>query len=963
MDYLKNKLFHFIINEYNYSNEYGSNQYDLLRKLGVIFRDDKFIDLAINKLQILTNEDITDITNIFFANNVPVIKTHNDKSSVAAEYEKIIQFIKRNKVTFLPIGFSGHAMSFIIINEDNYYKIYFHNSGLGTERHNIKVDYTIKADSIIMKTIDEVLMKYFIHFLIMTDDIDNLYDNVLGLLENNSIYVKKYENIELTNELQSDSTYFEIQKVGNCSYRSIILAIHTYLILIKKRQPIVMNELLVLLKVYVTNKFFSDLTDYNLLFNNNQLKTLYQYCKDLYNDKKNTYFTDNQEFMQILKQIDNQITKIDDNLNLLEYNAQSFTKLLNNPMIAKLQLNQELPLDTNINNNKIKVNASFEEYLNNTIYQFPIYKKYDGFNLCKRLIGTNEIDNILDNYYDLDSVFSSSRVAIFYDIWSAVTYIKDKLNLNEKETLDPDLLILICFINKYLKSICENININKIVDYDYLNSKLMNLKVNNFNRYKLFDDSLKLLFNKEGLYFNYVLNQSDILLYKLYEILKIKSLPKEINTKFIEESIDHDKITGFYVSDYTDIVKKFAVCTLNILFNTPFGISSHNNSPTITLSEILNFKVNYDEEQFDKLLKIAQKDQDHEKQRQIKAHQLMCSIDIYTYLIKSFKKAFNGYNDVEISELLDNVPIKYDKTGGEIFNYDLLDQLFVSFYDGNNQELCYNGHGVITSISILEGLFNFTKKFDQVKTYHPKLIKTDYVDDPNQTGGVRGKKDNKSKKGTTQKVINILNDRIRKSGQQGIDPVNLIFNFFLQKSNATQFISEEGDLNNLEINRDLKTFVIQIVNEILNNNITNIKDATNEYNKLSKTETVKSLETKTNVELETEPEKIFDLKIKPFLEKNLTNILVNKKIDAKFIDDVITQILEYLNVLFDPETNISDIINNISNKQIRLSNSKYNVLYSNGKLNLSNKSKMSQEFKDGKQSIVNLFNSNKCNIL
>lgn len=338
MNYLDNQLFYFSLDEYHYDEEFGAVQMEIINNLGKVFKDINFKKL-ISSFNILTDDIYHDIIKIFFTSkNVIEFRSNPSNYKSLDELNKkindIINTVTTNSVTYFPVGYSKHAMGFLIHRIENTYAIYFHNTGLGTSSHNQMIDTTIKCDAIIKSTADETKFRTFLGFLLCTDNIAELYDNVLALLQTDTIYPiseQPEQPTPLRNLLDTSKTYHEIQYIGSCTYRSIVLPIYTYLVFIKKQHSLYFYELNSVIKLFQINDFLGKLQkeiDDSLNDPTKQIDidrmNLFGFVRDLFIDKKDTYFSDNVDAITFINDI---VSKINDIENtMLKVNKKDHTE-------------------------------------------------------------------------------------------------------------------------------------------------------------------------------------------------------------------------------------------------------------------------------------------------------------------------------------------------------------------------------------------------------------------------------------------------------------------------------------------------------------------------------------------------------------------------------------------------------------------------------------------------------------
>ena len=206
-DLISSKLLQFSLNEYHWG-EYGADRSDIISNFA------KFInvnDQIFKDLNIFGNDDNLVKFKDFINKSVELSEIASLSTRPATQQACETDFGKMNVILttpgtyYLPIAkasnditkidknhSSGHAIGVVIhtITPNNNYQVFILNSGYAVDYHNTQIDYTIKDDAIVKKTVtNSNVMHYFLYFLIMSSEIDQFYNTAVSILMQNDINI------------------------------------------------------------------------------------------------------------------------------------------------------------------------------------------------------------------------------------------------------------------------------------------------------------------------------------------------------------------------------------------------------------------------------------------------------------------------------------------------------------------------------------------------------------------------------------------------------------------------------------------------------------------------------------------------------------------------------------------------------------------------------------------------------
>jgi len=469
-----------------------------------------------------------------------------------------VPFAKKSNSLDEPEGNDRHCIAFIVntISANSYYEVYFLNSGFGTEYHKKLIDYTIKDDAIIKKSVDYKVMYYFLYFFIMTDEIYQFYHTALSILSNKDIWVKTDYNTHfkyIENELNTTDTYVETQQIGNCTFRSLHLGILTWMVFIKKMTisnfedwTTVMR--LLLIKSFLQNYYEKLTNDTNTL----EYHLLKDYIYEIYSDIYLKLYSTNDKFNNLLTDINGIIDLININSVLKKkfpFEDLTIPNITFNPgqtfRIDQSNIETEItesPLTRNINNSLIELRSDK-----------PAVLKY--YNLFQSLSQNYDHLSYFTNY---SNILGSRFNRFYYDINKLIIYLNNDFlgESNKTKILNPYNILFYSVLNSYASIIAKNFDLDKIDDYSIINKLTSDRLIPSFRIYDLTNKILNYEYIK-GNYLEYLTTHHDSLVKKIFMgVDSFDILKGDFNLQKLIDNFDLNtiKIIGMSIESIRNIL-------------------------------------------------------------------------------------------------------------------------------------------------------------------------------------------------------------------------------------------------------------------------------------------------------------------------------------------------------------------------------------------------------------------------
>lgn len=486
---LKNKFYYFCFNEYLYSDTEGSNISELSQSLLSILTNREFTDLIVN-VGIIKDVSVFDrfLETLKSVDTIDAsYKSHNNLSARVTELENKI---KANEFTYIPYVRENHATGIAIINKKltQVYDVYILNSGFGSNYHPSKIDNTRLVESVIAKhKIESDVLKYFLYFSCMSETFGEFYNTAGSVLNNKSIKSSSVNDFLVSDE-KSESNFWEAQKVGNCTYRSVTLAFYVYLCKLAGISSEDFKNLMFMMKLFIYNMLLNNIlqvfknpkSKYEFIKSSLHNRTVYNFSREYMHDLSAQYFTDNTVFATFLEQLTTKQTNIDDAI-INDYTTD-YPKFNRPPTDIDFSMR---PVESESSNNAYMIKKpTFDNYLHSQS------KSNETIKICDEL-------SILENIDETINIFIKS--GDFLDINQDLNHIFRemirKTGLTHSELLQPNQLngkamLTLSLLNSYIEEIYKSIDLKSVSSIsEYLDQIHTSKAVLDYNNFKIIQDA------------------------------------------------------------------------------------------------------------------------------------------------------------------------------------------------------------------------------------------------------------------------------------------------------------------------------------------------------------------------------------------------------------------------------------------------------------------------------------------
>lgn len=703
-DYIDSRLYYFLLDEYHYNENEGANSAKMIESYEKLLEDGTLRD-TIKDLDIFDNISTFDNILDFFKGSSRDSYQGNLGEKDREEYlDKIYSKLELDSVTqkilFIPIVLSKHAISIMIHKTGkNSHSIYFMNSGKGIKRHVIKISDTITNEAIYMKSGDDKLLKYFLGFMTLSNDIDTFYNTAIHVLTTKNIYAtnNEIETYMDNSEIFQDSNMFEVQLIGSCTFRTVYLGTYNYLVNILGNDPNVFNNFITVLRLYIIKQFIDD---YKRDPKEN-LEQTYHFTKDIFSRVSENIFSDNDQIISMVDEILKTIFEINNKKPLFNGAQVNYGTIQNT-----ISYKRNEAIDIIINSSQtIYYDQELLGYIDNR--KSKIIKKFEGFMVLKNF--DKQIEYF--NSYNNNNILSTHFVDIVPDIKS----IFDLFEINNidgtDEILTPDSPMLLQTLNNYLKNIFKDIEIPVNDDYRFLTNYYHDFLIGDYSSYQIFMKSIKKIL--DNYYLGYLVKGDFIQCFysqikkKLDDIHNDffqKNPNRGFKTKDIYDTINTDKLKEINIpkSEFSELSDNIASCIINCSY---YGrVRWINNSGQSIEGEGFSER-------------------------------------IYNALSDGIKNSFNGTLDKIVNDITDHNSYYYF-----FDDYNDKTNVFMTFVSDPQNNECYNDqtenlYDIVTYknkvITSQKKLDNVTSQYNhQTKSFTPKIFNQHMHISSGQHGGV-----------------------------------------------------------------------------------------------------------------------------------------------------------------------------------------------------------------------------------
>lgn len=765
----QNDFMVFMLDEYHYNHEYGSVISDHHKSLVKLLDDSTIVDNITrdDRLNIISRELCDDLLTTI-KNNV-YLDLFDLPLSPSAMLEKLTSIVSTDTITIIPFTRSQHAMTIFIRRSGTYYDTYFCNSGLGSEHQRYKADQKLLTDSIIKNRVTKRVLLYALMFIYLSDSVQDVYGTALNILQANNIYADQNEYLEnkgcrvITNQLNSDLTYFEPQKVGSCSFRSIMFHVYIYLCIINTVSVERYEELVNYLRYCLVKSYTKDIIDnskIDRIRSDAGENTVYNYIQDIYRSK--VRYTDNEVIKNILRSIDADFETINNQIRVTNKQEETSYDILKRSNLAmKIVRDTSVPLKTEAVNKTVIYNSSIYDYLDEKRYINQFYRKYESFNVFESSAKDNQIDRFFD---ELDTtrfnpqeiarvlLFSTNRINIGTDIQNLINVLTSKIHIpsadelaqnikKERVTLDCNLIMVYYIINLYCKRIAENVGLKDIKDYRYLNAILGHNIVSNIDSYRKFKNGIEQMLSRDKLYLDYIGPKSDVLLSTMFPG-NLQELIKEENieeSKSVIDTYEQKLLTGVYYPTKIlgRLVKTLAVDIVDSILDVDIiqqvnkKLQSTSRTFTYTLRSWIRINTDANVEDLNSVL-TRNKNLDPNKQQVIRDQIAFMKIRMKDVVEMALEAYVEGVYNIN-KKMIEKNDFKYDFVNNVANEYDVVKFCHTSIYDKDTKvELVYNGYGIITSLDIFKQFIETCNRIYEGSYFVPVTIKSEYKSRPSE---------------------------------------------------------------------------------------------------------------------------------------------------------------------------------------------------------------------------------------